>query len=188
MWRTVLLIRSRRSLAAQTVPLSTISNLFMPSSARRHLPGLPSPYVGNAVYQLITALDLGTLLSPSGLQRAASEVRRAITSVTPALVASYMAFIKDPSASRFIDYQFMNGTTGTTGFAMGTCLGSTDAIYGSDWGKAFGPVASFRLIGEPANVVMPKLPDGSAEVIVAVMPEEVETLKGVEGFGKYLTL
>jgi hypothetical protein len=35
---------------------------------------------------------------------------------------------------------------------------------------------------------MPKLPDGSAEVIVAVMPEEVETLKGVEGFGKYLTL
>ncbi|KAJ7261815.1 hypothetical protein B0H12DRAFT_1231458 [Mycena haematopus] len=94
MWRTVLLLRSGRS-SAQSMPLSAISNLFMPSDARRYLPDLPSPlgnrtspYVGNAVYQLRATLDLATLLSPSGLPLAASEVRRAITAVTPALVES----------------------------------------------------------------------------------------------------
>ncbi|KAJ6531944.1 hypothetical protein B0H19DRAFT_1189275 [Mycena capillaripes] len=60
----------------QSVSSSTTTNLFMPSDARRHL---PSPYVGNVIYQLVAALDIGTLLLPSGLQRAASEVRRAIT-------------------------------------------------------------------------------------------------------------
>ncbi|KAJ6513080.1 hypothetical protein C8R45DRAFT_334027 [Mycena sanguinolenta] len=168
MWRTVLLIRSRRP-SQQNISSSTTSNLFMPTNARRHLPGLPSPYVGNAVYQLIAGLDLDTLLSPSGLQRAAAEIRRAISAITPELV-------------------FMNGTIFTTSVAMGTCLGSGDVMYGSDWGKAFGPVVRFRLIGEPGNVVFPKRPDGSAELILDALPEEVEILKGVEGFGKYLAL
>ncbi|KAJ7112420.1 hypothetical protein C8R43DRAFT_151929 [Mycena crocata] len=187
MWRTVLLIRSRRAPPGQGLPPSTTSNLFMPSDARRHL-SLPSPYVGNAVYQLIAGLDLGTLLSPAGLPRAAIEVRRAITAVTPARVASYMAFIRDPVASRLIDYQFMNGTTGTTSFAMGTCLGSSGVLYGGDWGEAFGPVLCYRLVGEATNVVLPKLLDGSAEVIVSVLPEEEETVRSVEGFGKYVAL
>ncbi|KAF7374763.1 hypothetical protein MSAN_00361800 [Mycena sanguinolenta] len=179
MWRTVLLMRRRSS--AQSIPLSATSNLFMPSDARRHLPDLPCPYVGNAVYQIIAALDVATLLSPSGLARAASEVRRAITAVTPSLVESYMTFIRDPIASRFIDYQFMNGSTTTTGFAMGTSLGSGDAMYGGDWGKAFGSLVTFRVVGEPVNTVLPKLPDGSIEAIVAVAPEDVETLTGVGG-------
>jgi hypothetical protein len=42
------------------------------------------------------------------------------------------------------------------------------------------------VIGEAFNCIMPKLPDGGAEVIVYVMPEEVEVLRGVEGFGKYI--
>ncbi|KAJ7261812.1 hypothetical protein B0H12DRAFT_337616 [Mycena haematopus] len=187
MWRTVLLIRSRRP-SWQSVPPSATTNLFMPTNARRLLPDLPSPYVGNAVYQLIAALNLGTLLSTSGLQRAAAEVRRAIAAITPELVASYMTFIRDPIASRFIEYQFMNGTTSTTGLAMGTCLGSGDIMYGSDWGEAFGSLVSFRLIGEPGNVVIPRRPDGSAELILSLLPEEVDILKGAEGFGKYSAL
>ncbi|KAJ7903358.1 hypothetical protein B0H14DRAFT_2664639 [Mycena olivaceomarginata] len=162
MWRTVLLIRSRRS-SAPSLPLSATSNLFMPSDARRHLPALPSSYVGNATYQIIAPLNLGTLLSPSGLPRAAGSVRRAVKA-----------------------YQFMNGTTNTTGFAMGTFLGSGEAMYGGDWGEAFGPLVRFRVIGEPGNTVLPRRPDGSIEAIVAVRPEEVEVLTGVEGFGKYL--
>lgn len=35
---------------------------------------------------------------------------------------------------------------------------------------------------------MPKLPDGGAEIVVSVLPDEVEVLRGVEGFGKYLNL
>lgn len=42
------------------------------------------------------------------------------------------------------------------------------------------------VVREAVNCVMPKLPDGGAEVIVSVIPEEVEVLKGGEGFGKYV--
>jgi trichothecene 3-O-acetyltransferase len=154
----------------------------MASNARRHL-NLPPSYAGNAVYQLTAALDLGTLLSPSGLQHAASAVRRAITSVNAALVSSYIAMTKE----RRIDWQFMS-TASMTGVAMGTDW-TSGLLYSADWGKAFGPMVRYRypgVVGEAINCVTPKLPDGGAEVIVSVIPEEVEVLKGGEGFGKYV--
>lgn len=181
-WRSVLSIRSRRSALAQDLPASTIGSIFMPSDARRHL-NLPPSYIGNAVYQLAAALDLGTLFSPSGLQHAASAIRAAITSVSPALVSSYVTMINE----RWIDWQFMS-TASTTGVAMGTDW-TSGSLYSEDWGKAFGPMVRYRypgVIGEAGSCVMPKLPDGGAEVIVSVMPEETEVLMGVEGFGKYV--
>ena len=180
-WRSVLLIRSRRSALAQDLPASTVGSIFMPSDARRHL-NLPLSYIGNAVYQLTAALDLGTLLSPSGLQHAASALRRAITSVSPALVSSYVTMMN----KRWIDWSFIS-TASTTGVAMGTDW-TSGSLYSEDWGKEFGPVVRYRypgVVGEAGNCVMPKLPDGGAEVMVSVMPEEVEVLKGAEGFGKY---
>ncbi|MCJ1452273.1 hypothetical protein MMC28_002615 [Mycoblastus sanguinarius] len=181
-WRTVLLIRSRRSDLAQDVLASTTGSIFMPSDARRHLDLSPS-YVGNAVYQLTAALDLGTLLSPSGLQYAANAIRRAISSVTPALVSSYMTMTKE----RWIDWEFTS-TASTTGVAMGTDW-TSGSLYTQDWGEAFGPMVRYRfpgVIGEGGNCILPKLPDGRAEVMVCVMPEEVEVLRGDEGFGKYV--
>jgi hypothetical protein len=154
----------------------------MPSDARRHL-NLPPSYIGNVVYQLTAALDLDTLLSPSGLQKAAIAIRRAITSVTPALVTSCMAMTNE----RWIDWQFV-ATMSTTGVAMGTDW-ANGFLYDEDWGKAFGPLASYRYPGgrgQGMNCVMPKLPDGGAEVLVCVMPEEEDMLRGVESFGKYV--
>jgi hypothetical protein len=182
-WRTVLLIRSRRSALGQEMPPSTIGSIFMPSDARRHL-NLPQSYIGNAVYQLTANLDLGTLFSPSGLGHAAGAVRKAITSVNSDLVTSYMATLKE----KWIDWQFMNGTISTTGVAIGTDWTST-SLYSDDWGEVFGPVVRYRYpgaVGEGGNCILPKLPDGGAEVIVGVTEEEVEMLKGVEGFGKYI--
>ncbi|KUJ13689.1 uncharacterized protein LY89DRAFT_687083 [Mollisia scopiformis] len=179
-WRTVMLIRSRRS--ARDTPLSTASKIFMPSDCRRHL-NLPTSYIGNAVYQLTADLDLEKLLSPSGLQYAASSLRRAITAVNPEIVASYMTKLKET----WIGWGFMVGTS-TIAVAMGTDWTSS-SLYSDDWGEAFGKVVRFRYpgtIGEAFNCVYPKLPDGSAEVMVGVMPEEVDALKGPEGFGKYL--
>ena len=177
-WRSLLLIRSRRT---QPIPASTISRIFMPSDARRHL-NLPMSYVGNAVYQLTAALDLDTLLSPSGLQHAASAIRLAIMAVKPDLVASYMAELKE----RWVDWGFMVGTS-TVGVAMGTDWTSGE-LYSDNWGEAFGPLVRYRYPGEggPGNCIFPKLPDGSAEVMVGVMPNEVEVLRGEECFGKYL--
>ena len=178
-WRSVLLIRSRRSALARDLAASTIGSIFMPSDARRHL-NLPPSYVGNAVYQLTAALDLGTLLSSSGLQHAAGAVRSAITAVNPALVSSLIAMTNE----RWIDWQFTS-TASTTGVGMGTDW-TSGSLYSEDWGEAFGPAARYRYPGEAFNCVMPKLPDGGAEVMVSVMPEEVEVLRGVEGFGKYV--
>jgi hypothetical protein len=50
-WRSSLLIRSRRSPYAQNLPLSTLGTVFLPSDARRHLK-LTDSYIGNCVYQL----------------------------------------------------------------------------------------------------------------------------------------
>ena len=178
-WCSLLLIRSRRT--TQPIPASTIGRIFVPSDARRHL-NLPMSYVGNAVYQLTAALDLDTLLSPSGLQHAASAIRRAIMAVKPDLVASYMAELKE----RWVDWGFMVGTS-TVGIAMGTDW-TSGVLYSVDWGEAFGPLVRYRYPGEggAGNCIFPKLPDGSAEVMVAVMPNEVEVLRGGECFGKYL--
>ena len=181
-WRTVLLIRTRRSASARDAHSSTITSIFMPSDARRHL-DLPPTYVGNAVYQLIAKLELGTLLSPSGLQHAASALRHAITSITPALVSSYMTMLKE----KWVDWQFMNGTLSTTGVAMGTAW-TSGSMYTDNWGEAFGPLVRYRHPAEGGNFVLPKLPDGAAEVTVSIMPEELELLRGAEGFGKYLEM
>lgn len=177
-WRSVLLIRSRR---AQAIPASTIGRIFMPSDVRRHL-NLPASYIGNAVYQLTAAVDIETLLSSSGLQAAASAIRLAIMAVKPDLVASYMAELKE----RWVDWGFMIGTS-TVGVAMGTDW-TSGVLYSGDWGEAFGPLVRYRYPGEggAGNCILPKLPDGSAEVIIGVMPNEVEVLRGDECFGKYL--
>ena len=177
-WRSLLLIRSRRR---QLIPASTMSRIFMPSDARRHL-HLPTSYIGNAVYQLAVALELDTLLSPSGLQHAARAIRLAIMAVKPDLVASYMAELKE----RWVDWGFLVGTS-TVAVAMGTDWTSGE-LYSHDWGEAFGPLVRYRYPGEggAGNCVFPKLPDGSAEVMLGVMPNEVEILRGDECFGKYL--
>ncbi|KAF2094988.1 hypothetical protein NA57DRAFT_79478 [Rhizodiscina lignyota] len=179
MWRTLLLIRSRRSREARALVASTEGCLFMPSDARRDL-DIPTSYIGNVVYQLTASLDLETLFSPFGLRCAARAVRQAITAVNPALVTSCIAETKE----RWVDWGFLDSYS-TTGVAMGTDWTSSE-LYNQDWGKSFGPLVRYRYPDEPSNCIMPKLPDGAAEVLVSVMPEEVDMLKGPEGFGKYL--
>ncbi|KAK5281484.1 hypothetical protein LTR20_007198 [Exophiala xenobiotica] len=187
MWRTVLLIKSRRSEDARAVPMSTKTSLFMPSDARRHLVGLPASYVGNAVYQLTAGpLELGTLLGPAGLVEGARALRTAINAVTvaPEKVKSLMAMTNQ----RWIPWAFLS-TAETTGFPMGTDWTGGPEVYGYDWGSAFGGsggMVRYRYPDEAFNVVFPRLPDGSAEVVVAVLPDEVEVVKGAEGFGRYM--
>ncbi|KAH8674216.1 hypothetical protein BX600DRAFT_227139 [Xylariales sp. PMI_506] len=191
-WRSILLIRSRRhaqaDAAEQAFQLPSTGTVFMPSDARRHL-GLPSSYVGNAVYQLAATIDLDTLLSPSspsssssisGLRAAARAIRRAITAVNPALVSSYMAMVN----KKWVDWRFMESYP-TTGVAMGTDWSSGE-LYGHDWGAAFGPLVRYRFPNEAFNCILPKLPDGSTELSLSVMPQEKDLLLSDECFGKYL--
>ncbi|KAH8887321.1 hypothetical protein GQ53DRAFT_809027 [Thozetella sp. PMI_491] len=179
MWRSVLVVRSRRSVAAQALLSSTPGGLFLPTDARRHL-GLPESYIGNAVYQLTATLDFDTLFSAVGLQHAASAVRRAITAVDPALVANYMAMVNE----RWVDWGFLQSAS-TTGLGMSTDWTSGE-LYTQDWGSAFGPLIRFRYPGQAYSAILPKLPDGAAEFVVSVMPQEVEMLSSDECFGKYL--
>lgn len=181
LWRSVLLIRSRRS--SESLSASTMGSIFMPSDACRHL-NFPPSYMGNAVYQLTAELDLGTLLSSpsdaSGLQHAASAIRRAISTLTPELVSSCMAMTNE----RWLDWAFLE-TASTTGVAMGTDWTSGE-LYGHDWGKAFGPLVRYRYPDEAGNCIFPRLPDGAAEVLVGVTPQEVGMLWNDECFGQYI--
>jgi hypothetical protein len=48
--------------------------------------------------------------------------------------------------------------------------------------------ARYRYPGEggASNCIFPKLPDGSTEVMIGVIPNEAEVLRGDECFGMYL--
>jgi hypothetical protein len=179
MWRSMLLIRSRRSTSAQDLPRPSIGSIFMPSDARRHV-NLPQSYIGNAVYQLTASLNLDILFSSSGLQHAAAAIRHAITAVTPELVRSLLAMTNE----RWIPWRFIESAS-TTGLAMGTDWTSGD-LYKLDWGPAFGSMVRYRYPDEAFSCILPKLPDGSAEVMMGVIPDEIETLRGKECFGNYL--
>ncbi|KAF2151578.1 hypothetical protein K461DRAFT_268730 [Myriangium duriaei CBS 260.36] len=182
MWRSILYIRTQRN-EAQGMRSST-TNFFMPSNARQHL-NLPASYIGNAVYQLSASLDVSVLLSDSGLQQAAHAIRRAITNVNSDLVSSYMAELK----TRWLDWGFLYDAATTT-FGMGTDFSST-ILYSLDWGDAFGPMVRYRFpwsAGSAGYCVLPKLPDGTAEAIVTVRPEEVALLRSEKLFGKYMEI
>jgi trichothecene 3-O-acetyltransferase len=182
-WRSTLLIRSRRSTAAQNLPPSTLGSVFLPSDARRHLK-LTESYIGNCVYQLTATLDLGTLLSPSGLKHAASAIRRAISAVTPEKVSSLLAMTNE----KWPHWGFMESYA-TTGVAMGTDW-TSGMLYAQDWGDAFGPLIRYRYpgaVGSAGCCILPKLPDGSAELTVGIMPEEETVLRSAECFGPYIS-
>jgi hypothetical protein len=181
-WRTTLLIRSRRARDVDVDP-ATQTRLFLPCDARTHL-GLEGAYVGNAVYQLAAALPLGALLGPGGLAAGARALRAAITFATPERVRSCVATV---NSGRALEWAFLDGSVGSTGVALGTNLGSGPALYARDWGAHFGKVVRLRQPagGVPAYV-LPRRADGSVEVVVCVLPEEAEVLRGSEGFGPYL--
>ena len=100
--------------------------------------------------------------------------------VDKALVAGLMT----ETSKRWIDREFMNAYT-ITGVTMGTDW-TSGSLYGDDWGEAFGPLVRYRYPDEASNCILAKLPDGSAEVVVGVLPSEVKTLMGKEEFGRYL--
>ncbi|KAE9379430.1 hypothetical protein N431DRAFT_434425 [Stipitochalara longipes BDJ] len=182
-WRSILQIRSRRSPSAQNVPPSTLGSVFFPSDARRHLK-LTDAYVGNCVYQLTAALPLSNLFSSSGLKQAASAIRAAITAVTTEKVESLLALTNE----RWPHWGFVE-TYSSTGVAMGTDW-TSGVLYEQDWGEDFGELVRFRYAGNFGGAgccILPKLRDGSAELVVGILPEEEELLRSEECFGRYIT-
>ncbi|KAK4952501.1 proliferating cell nuclear antigen [Elasticomyces elasticus] len=183
MWRSTMLIRSRRSQESHDLPASTATTLYFPSDARRHL-GISPSYIGNAVYQLAASEQISKVLASNGLPYAASAMRKAVKSVSTELVKSYFAEVN----KRWVTWawQTAGSALATIGLPMGTNW-TSGSLYLDDWGEAFGPVVSFRYPGQAGlAAVLPKLPNGDAEVIVCVMPGEVGVLKSEECFGKYI--
>ncbi|KAK5713470.1 proliferating cell nuclear antigen [Elasticomyces elasticus] len=177
MWRSTMLIRSRRSQESHDLPASTATTLYFPSDARRHL-GISPSYIGNAVYQLAASEQISKVLASNGLQYAASAMRKAVKSVNTELVKSYFAEVN----KRWVPWawQTAGSALATIGLPMGTNW-TSGSLYLDDWGEAFGPVVSFRYPGQAGlAAVLPQLPNGDAEVIVCVMPGEVGVLKMLE--------
>ncbi|KAK4897812.1 proliferating cell nuclear antigen [Elasticomyces elasticus] len=177
MWRSTMLIRSRRSQESHDLPAPTDTTLYFPSDARRHL-GISPSYIGNAVYQLAASEQINKVLASNGLPYAASAMRKAVKSVNTELVKSYFAEVN----KRWVPWawQTAGSALATIGLPMGTNW-TSGSLYLDDWGEAFGPVVSFRYPGQAGlAAVLPKLPNGDAEVIVCVMPSEVEVLKMLE--------
>lgn len=113
----------------------------MLSNARRHLQ-LPASYIDNTVYQLAVTLDLGTLLSPSGLQRAASAVRHAVSAVT----AEKVAVTWPTTMTRMRRPRWGGSGRRHDGRGNGHGLNERRRVVGGkgEWGVALGKMIRFR--------------------------------------------
>lgn len=178
-WRTQIRLHRQRSPAAQALPETTLTTLYMPSDARKAL-NIPSGYIGNVIYQLSATLPLSLLLSENGLQSAALAIRQAIASVNPEKIKSYYAKMGE----EWVEWAFLSSYD-TTGVAMGTAW-TSGALYDLDWGEDFGRMVSYRLPDEASNIVLPKLRNGGAEIMIGVMPDEIDKLRGMEEFMEYV--
>ncbi|CAM6003754.1 unnamed protein product [Sphagnum balticum] len=88
------------------------------------------------------------------------------------------------TAERWLEWAFQSNYA-TTGVAIGTDW-TMGELYGLDWGEHFGRLESYRYPGQPWCCILPKRVDGGADVVISVLPAELEVLRGKEGLEKYL--
>jgi hypothetical protein len=152
------------------------TRIFFPSDARQKL-GLDKEWVPNAVYQVtasVSLADMREMEDVKALRMAASAVRTALSSINSEDVKSYFQHLETVG---WVDWGFLAMTP--VDFAMGTDWSSE--VYADDWGEAFGALRSWRYPSEPGSIrmgaILPKRPDGSAEVMLTVGEDQVELVE-----------
>jgi hypothetical protein len=152
------------------------TKIFFPSDARRHL-GLDAGWIPNAVYQVTASIplnDMRGMEEVTALRIAAKAVRRALTSINSEDVKSYFKHLENVG---WVDWGFLSMSP--VDFAMGTDWSS--AVYEDGWGKAFGPLRSWRYPGELGGIrmgaVLPRRTDGSVEVMLKIGEDQVELVR-----------
>ncbi|KAL9094939.1 MAG: hypothetical protein Q9165_002889 [Trypethelium subeluteriae] len=178
LWRSIMRARHRAGILARdaTVYFSTAVD------CRTRL-GLPKPYYGNTIYAVRTALRLETLVSIheedaendsstlGSLQQAAAAIRTAIISATGPLFRDLLGFVERTDATVLTRMAGVDDLSVGSMFVIsyfGFEMHTLD--FGRTLGGDNGHIEAFRLpsrgIAPGVPIVLPRLPDGSCELVV----------------------
>jgi hypothetical protein len=149
--------------------------------------GLPATYHGNAMYHIEIVLPPSVLDGPHALGQVASTLRARIAGVTGAALPDLVAFIEREGNAVLIDVVDRAQTT--------TVLLTSHWRFGMhalDFGPRLGHIDAYRLpavgIVPGLHIVMPRLPDGSCELMVAEAERTMAELAKDPEWTRFTTL
>jgi hypothetical protein len=149
---------------AGIVPADKPMRLAIAVDCRARL-GLPASYHGNAIYQTEIVLPPSVLDGPHALGQVASTLRARIAGVTGADLPDLVAFIEREGNT--VPIALDGASTHTIMLTSHWRFG----MHALDFGPSLGHIDAYRLpaagIVPGLHIVMPRLPDGSCEVMVA---------------------
>jgi len=162
-WRSLMLARQNCGIIS---PDATV-HLATTVDCRRQL-NLPTPYFGNAIYNIKMGLPYASLSAASGLQTASQLLRQQIKDTTADKFRDLLSFIERTDMATPTRISVIEEASTTTMMLITWfCLGT----HSLDFGEAFGH--QIEAFGLPDNgvtpgmpVVLPRLPDGSCEFVL----------------------
>lgn len=190
-WRTIMFARYR----AGVLSSQAITSFSQAVDCRTRL-GLPDPYFGNAIYGIKTSLALPRL-APAierfdrpqipGLQAAARAIRTEVVSATGDKFQDLLAFVERTQAEVHTRPSVLDELS--TGSIMLVSYFGLE-MYGMNFGAALGgKIEAFRLPSQGLvpgiPVVLPRLPDGSCEVVINERDDVTKFLADDELFRRF---
>jgi trichothecene 3-O-acetyltransferase len=186
-WRHVTLAR----IAAAGDGTGTISSdtetalMYAVNVRSKFSPPLPLNYTGNASVANVTKkMSIAELTSVHGLAAGATAIRASVNrSNTPDRLSKMIGLIasrSDPTDFKFAYNGFLGPDLSSTSWTDLT-------VYESEWGSLGRPQA-FRVPGEGSDgavMVLPRLPDDSLEVLVALETNVMHNLIADKEFGQW---
>ncbi|XEV01609.1 hypothetical protein FSHL1_006896 [Fusarium sambucinum] len=148
----------------------------------RMSPPLPSSYLGNASMPCVTEkLPVSVITSGTSLPQVAATIRKSLAAFNnPGRVSATIGLLN----SRTNPTDFKLAFNGFLGPDVVESSWADLGIYDNVWG-AMGMLDAFRIPGEGADgtiTVLPRLKDGSLEVVIALKTEAMEIMIDDKGF------
>ncbi|CAG9987580.1 unnamed protein product [Clonostachys byssicola] len=153
----------------------------------RTSPPLPPTYLGNGSMCTTTEpLTAATLLGENGLKQAATAIRKSLVAFNSPnrvpLTIGLLGSRPDPTDFKLLFNAFLGPNVVATSW--------TDVkVYERNWG-ALGFIDSMRVPGEGSDgniIILPRLRDGSLEIVVGLESEAMSRLLADEAFNKFAT-
>lgn len=192
-WRHISLARHGTTTTITTTNPSVSTDADPPHTLLLHAanirsklsPPLPPQYTGNATLAGVTRrLRYTELAHPSsGLATAAAAIRSSVKNLItdPSSVARIVGLIdaqRNPTDLKFAYHGFLGPDVAASSWV------DLD-VYGLEWGRSLGAPEAFRVPGEGGDgavVVLPLLPGGDVEFMVALEEGAMKRLLGDEVF------
>ncbi|KAH6994661.1 transferase family-domain-containing protein [Fusarium venenatum] len=184
-WQHMTLARLKSGVFANPPGDADMSALCLAVNVRSRMsPPLPPSYLGNASMPCVTEkLPVSAITSDASLPRVAAIIRKSLAAFNnPGRVSATIGLLNsrtNPTDFKLAFHGFLGPDVVESSW---TDLG----VYGNVWG-AMGMLDAFRVPGEGADgaiTILPRLRDGSLEVVIALKTEAMEKMIDDKSFAE----